>query len=254
MVTGPAQNVRRVNNAGFALAELLISCAVFAAVSMGLYMAFTSLKRSYAATTDFAINHADQMRISDYLALDFRRAVAVTVSTNDTTVTIPNYYDASGNAPLLPALYAGGVFYTAVDMTGKTIRNGSGAPTTTTGADGEYYIDDDAFALYGPKTSGAWGAATPLATTVRYYLDGDTIYRKEGSKAPIGLASGVSDFKFYPTNPTDPAYLGKAIKLQITFNPTYTSGATSNAVTLATSFYNTTLLRNSRRDRVSALY
>jgi hypothetical protein len=248
------QNFDRTRNAGFALAELMISCAVFATVSMGLYMAFTSLSRSYSATTDFAINHADQMRISDYLALDFRRAVAVTVSTNDTTVTIPNYYDNSGTTPLLPALYAGGVFYTATDMTGKTIRNGSGAPASTIGADGDYYVDDDAFALYGPKTTGAWGAATPLATNIRYYLQGDTIFRQEGSKSPIALASSVSDFHFYPTNPTDPAYLGKAIKLQITFNPTYRLGSTSAAVTLATSFYNTTLLRNSRRDRVSSLY
>lgn len=254
MVRGRRQNLRRVSSSGFALAEMMISGAVLAAVSMGLFMAFTSLNRSYAATTDFAINHADQMRISDYLALDFRRAVAVAFSTNDTTVTIPNYYDASGTTPLLPALYAGGVFYTAIDMTAKTIRNGSGPPASSTGADGEYYVDDDAFALYGPKTSGVWGAATALATTVRYYLDGETIFRKEGSKAPIALASGVSDFNFYPTDPADPAYLGKAIKLQITFNPTFRSGSTSSAVTLATSFFNTTLLRNSRRDRVSALY
>ena len=151
-------------------------------------------------------------------------------------------------------MYAGGVFYTATDMTGKTIRNGSGAPASTIGADGDYYVDDDAFALYGPKTTGAWGAATPLATNIRYYLQGDTIFRQEGSKSPIALASSVSDFHFYPTNPTDPAYLGKAIKLQITFNPTYRLGSTSAAVTLATSFYNTTLLRNSRRDRVSSLY
>jgi hypothetical protein len=226
----------------------MITCVISAVVSAGLYMAFTSLKRSYAATTDFAINHGDQMRISDYLALDLRRAVAITAGTNDTTITIPSYYDASGKVPLLPAWEPNGVFYTATDMTGKTVRNGSGPPANTTGADGEYYVDENAFALFGPKTAGVWGAATPLGTTVRYYLDGETIYRKEGSSSPTPLASGVSDFTFRVTDSS------KVVTTQITFNPTFVSTGASVATTLATSFYNTTLLRNSRRDRVSTVY
>jgi hypothetical protein len=36
------------------------------------------------------------MRISDYMALDLRRALAVQAATNDTTIFIPSYYDASG--------------------------------------------------------------------------------------------------------------------------------------------------------------
>lgn len=45
---------------------------------------------------------------------------------------------------------------------GKTVRNGSGAPSSGLGIDGDFYIDTTAKAIYGPKTSGAWGSATSL--------------------------------------------------------------------------------------------
>jgi len=45
---------------------------------------------------------------------------------------------------------------------GKTVRNGAGAPSGGLGVDGDFYIDTTADAIYGPKTSGAWGSATPL--------------------------------------------------------------------------------------------
>lgn len=45
---------------------------------------------------------------------------------------------------------------------GKTVLNGSGAPSAGLGVDGDFYIDTTASAIYGPKTSGAWGSATSL--------------------------------------------------------------------------------------------
>jgi hypothetical protein len=45
---------------------------------------------------------------------------------------------------------------------GKTVRNGSGAPSSGLGVDGDFYIDTTADAIYGPKTAGAWGSATSL--------------------------------------------------------------------------------------------
>lgn len=249
MVGGFEKSDRRCNRRGFTLSELAIATTIFGIVSVGLYMGFISLTRSYAATTDFAINHADQMRLSDYLAMDLRRAVAVSAATNDTSITIPIYYDATGKIPLLPALDGNaGIFYTATDMTGKTISSSAGAPSAATGADGGFYIDQTAYTLYGPKTAGAWGGATQLGVNVRYYLQGDTIYRREGTAAATALATGVNDFNFRITDSS------KVVTTQITFDPTFTSARASAATTLATSFYNTTLLRNSRRDRVSSLY
>src|SRR5205807_8361657 len=98
---------------GFAISELIVSTSIFCSISLGLLMGFTSLERNYAATTDFAINHADEMRISDYMAMDLRRALSVQAAQNDTTIYIPSYYDASGN-PQTPTLDGnGGVNYGA---------------------------------------------------------------------------------------------------------------------------------------------
>lgn len=99
----------------FTLIELMMSTAVFSAVSAALLMGFISLKRCYAATTDFAINHADQMRISDYLAMDFRRAIQVDPpNQNDVTIYIPCYYDPDTQLPRTPTLNGnGGVYYAA---------------------------------------------------------------------------------------------------------------------------------------------
>jgi type II secretory pathway component PulJ len=97
-------------NEGFALAEVLFSTVIFSAISLGLILGFLSLERNYAATTDFAANHADEMRISDYMALDLRRALAVQAAQNDTTIYIPSYYDSSG-LPQTPALDGDGSVY-----------------------------------------------------------------------------------------------------------------------------------------------
>jgi hypothetical protein len=45
---------------------------------------------------------------------------------------------------------------------GKTIRNGAGVPAGATGVDGDFYIDTVGNNIYGPKTAGAWGAATSI--------------------------------------------------------------------------------------------
>jgi type II secretory pathway component PulJ len=84
--------------AGFVLSEVMFSTIIFAAISLGLILGFISLERNYAATTDFATNHADEMRISDYLAMDLRRALSVQAGHNDTFIWIPRYY-ASNGAP-----------------------------------------------------------------------------------------------------------------------------------------------------------
>ncbi|MGZ8939976.1 MAG: hypothetical protein ACXW32_12255 [Limisphaerales bacterium] len=96
----------------------MISTAIFSTTSAALLLGFVSLKRNYAATTDFAINHGDQMRISDYLALDFRRAVKVDPPTrNNVTIYIPCYYDSTPSrnvqTPVLDG--KGGVYYGAVN-------------------------------------------------------------------------------------------------------------------------------------------
>lgn len=120
MVIRRTRAPRRFRSAGFALAELMISTAIFSMISAALLMGFVSLRKNYVATTDFAINHADQMRISDYLALDFRRAVKVDLpNRNDVTIYIPVYYGAD-SLPQTPSLDGnGGVYYGAKDSSVK---------------------------------------------------------------------------------------------------------------------------------------
>jgi type II secretory pathway component PulJ len=92
---------------------MVVSMIIFSAISLGLLMGFISLERNYTATSDFALNHADQMRISDYLALDLRRALSLDAAQNDTTIYIPSYYDQTGQ-PQTPTLDGtGGVYYGA---------------------------------------------------------------------------------------------------------------------------------------------
>src|ERR1700731_1129565 len=104
---------------GFAISELIVSTSIFCSISLGLLMGFTAFERNYAATSDFSLNHADEMRISHYMALDLRRAVSVQAAQNDTTIYIPAYYDQTGN-PQTPTLDGqGGVFYGA---SGSSVR------------------------------------------------------------------------------------------------------------------------------------
>jgi type II secretory pathway component PulJ len=109
--------IQRHRRAGFLLYETMIGMAIFSAISLGLMMGFTSLERNLAATTDFATNHTDAMRISDYLALDLRRALSIQSTQNDTTISIPAYYDINGN-PQTPQLDGeGGVYYGSSNST-----------------------------------------------------------------------------------------------------------------------------------------
>lgn len=45
---------------------------------------------------------------------------------------------------------------------GRTIYNGSGAPTLTTANAGDFYIDTTAWEIYGPYTGSSWGTGTSL--------------------------------------------------------------------------------------------
>jgi Collagen triple helix repeat (20 copies) len=45
---------------------------------------------------------------------------------------------------------------------GKTLLNGSGAPASDLGANGDFYIDTTANAIYGPKTDAGWGTPSSL--------------------------------------------------------------------------------------------
>ena len=77
---------------------------------------------------------------------------------------------------------------------GRTVLNGSGAPDSGLGIDGDFYIDTTADAIYGPKTGGAWGSATSLI----------------GPQGPEGtVGSHNHDERYYTETEMDTALSGK---------------------------------------------
>ena len=274
-----ARAIRRQAVTGFALGELIISTAIFSSVSAGLILGFVSLRRNYEATSDFAMNHGDQMRISDYLARDFRRAMAVVPAQNDTTIYIPAYYTprAAGEReiskqarnPLLDS--KGKIFYGPTPQVKTTTAlpsciytnftsaapaslraTGAGALTiagyTVVPGDTVFVAHQGLEAQNGLYTVAASGGAAEvwelraIAVKVRYYLAGSVIYRNQEGEPdqPTALATDVQDFVFKPSD------LGKVITTSITFEPKFRAKGASAEVKTATAFHNTTLLRNNR--------
>ncbi|MCO6360500.1 tail fiber domain-containing protein [Roseivirga pacifica] len=109
---------------------------------------------------------------------------------------------------------------------GKSMLNGTGAPATTLGIDGDIYFDTDANAVYGPKTAGAWGTATSLVGPAG--ADGadgtDGIDGVDGSSILSGTSNPVA------ANGTDGDFYINTSSLQI-FGPK-TGGAWGTATPL----------------------
>ena len=78
-----------------------------AAVILGVFLTASDvLRRAFKASDAYSNSKRDQMRLTDYLALDLRRALTVqTVATGTTllTLTIPDYYDGDG-IPRIPTI------------------------------------------------------------------------------------------------------------------------------------------------------
>ena len=189
---------RRQRRGGFALGELIISTAIFSAVSAGLILGFVSLKRNYTATADFAINHADQMRISDYLALDLRRAVKVEAVKNDASIYIPCYYDSTeARSPQTPILDGkGGVYY--------------GAPTCSVKV--RYYLQDAIiYRKHGDDTAIALARdvqdfefdATDLGKVVKTSIKFKPTFKSSGASDEVKIATAFHNTTLLRNSRTD---------------------------------------------------
>jgi len=110
---------RSARTLGSSLVETMVAAGVIGMIAGGVGMAFVAMQRNLSATRDYATNHADEMRISDYLALDLRRALTIQTAQNDTSIYIPAYYDANGN-PQAPAVDQNGDVYYGTN--GSSVR------------------------------------------------------------------------------------------------------------------------------------
>ena len=98
------KSCRKRRLSGMTIMEASLAIGIGTIILTGLTTASVALQRSYVAVEDLAKGQNDQMRISDYLALDMRRAYNIQTSGSATnppftvTLTIPNYYDSQGKA------------------------------------------------------------------------------------------------------------------------------------------------------------
>jgi hypothetical protein len=122
-----------------------------------------------------------------------------TLSFAGTVVTITGLTGATGatgaTGPQGPTGPAGPTGATgAAGADGKTIYNGvTSPPSAALGVNGDFYIDADAFIIYGPKTAGDWGSGTELiGAPGNPGADGNTV--RSGSGAPSGGLGVNGDF------------------------------------------------------------
>ena len=92
----------------------------------------------------------------------------LTIESGDTLPTGSNEVGKLFNrtGAVAPGLYVyngtSWVVGTGAGGDGSQLLSGSGAPSSPTGDDGDFYIDTAGWEIYGPKTAGAWGSPTSL--------------------------------------------------------------------------------------------
>lgn len=81
----------------------------------------------------------------------------------------------------------------------NTILNGSGAPSSGLGNNGDFYIDTTANKIYGPKTSGAWGTGTSIVGTNGTNGTNGSVWYTGSGVPSAGLGVNI-DFYLRTTN------------------------------------------------------
>ena len=216
------KSIRRTRLFGFTLVETIVSAGVFGMLSSAAITGVISLQRNFSNTRDYATNHSAQLRISDYIARDLREAVTFSQTGSGSslimTLTIPNYYDSTGN-PRTPVVKSdGSIAYQDTSFT---------PPKETSTIC--YFINNET--MYRQVD----GHASPIAESVEEFViipvDSTTDPNAGIDFNLNGIASKVAE-----------------IKVQVNFKTHFGSKS------VAQIFYNTTLMRNSRTDAQTNLY
>ena len=206
----------RRSKAAFTLAETLVASAAASLVLGALIATSVALQKSFSAAVAYATAEGDQLRFSDYVALDCRRASTAKVdngvtingiSTNNVlTLTIPDYYDSydtNGNPYPCPET--------------------SPAPSPASHPKDPTLVNNAV--TYG---------GTPR--TIRYYAQGNQFYREQNGVA-TAIANNVAGFNITQQD------LTSTVKCTITFTPTFITSVSNNGVAGSKTF-TVTFLRN----------
>ena len=98
----------------FTLLEAMMSMGAGAIVLAAVTTSGIALQRSFAAVEGYSMAEGDQLRVSDYIAMDCRRARTATVTGNPAQLqlTVAAYYDpTNSNLPYEPTNSTGAVVY-----------------------------------------------------------------------------------------------------------------------------------------------
>jgi prepilin-type N-terminal cleavage/methylation domain-containing protein len=200
------------HQSGFTLAEILTAMAVAVVIFAAIITASLAMQKIFSAVDNYFATHIQQVRIIDYLNRDVKRALIVTTSANQQTVTLtlPKYIIQSGDAEAVsnPSLVGA--------MRSPTIS------TTTSG----FQVN------FGTTTS-----------IVVYAINGASILRTEDGV--VTTVASSTDQLVPSTTDTDLANTEYA-NMAVTFKPIFTSGNVADE-RAGTTVFSLAYLRNKRR-------
>jgi hypothetical protein len=125
---------------GWTLSELMVAISLSSLLCGGLITGAILLQKSFVASRYHILAQTQQMRLTDYMDLDLRRALTVSTAFGRLTMTIPDYYDSVGN-PRDPQIQGGKAVYGPSTKTityykdGATIFRTEGAVTSALATD-----------------------------------------------------------------------------------------------------------------------
>jgi prepilin-type N-terminal cleavage/methylation domain-containing protein len=201
----------RSHQSGFTLAEILTAMAIAVVIFAAILTASLAMQKTFNAVDNYFATHIQQIRIIDYLNRDVKRALIVTTSADQQTVTltIPKYIIQSGDAEAVsnPSLVG-------------AMRTPTISPTSS------YQVN------YGTTTS-----------TVVYSINGASILRTEdGVVTTVASSTDSLVPKDSDTELTNTEYT----TMSVTFQPIFTSGNVADERT-GTTVFSLAYLRNKRR-------
>ena len=200
------------HQSGFTLAEILTAMAIAVVIFAAILTASLAMQKTFNAVDNYFATHIQQIRIIDYLNRDVKRALIVTTSADQQTVTltIPKYIIQSGDAEA---------------VSNPSLVGAMRSPTISTGTSGSQVN-------YGTTTS-----------TVVYSINGAAILRTEdGVVTTVASSTDSLVPKDSDTELTNTEYT----TMSVTFQPIFTSGNVADERT-GTTVFSLAYLRNKRR-------
>jgi hypothetical protein len=221
-----AAALRKKALSAMTLVETMVAMGVGTIVLAGFTAVSIGLQKSFIAIEDYAKGQNDQMRISDYLSLDMRRAFSIAISGDaahpplTVTMIIPNFY-ASANTPNDP------------HITGVT-----GWPYKKHHHNHHQNIVLNQVVDYSPVVGGVYSNQTTLTVVYSFDQGTQTLSRTVNGASSI-IARDVKDFSVAVSD------LDETAQTQITFQPRFNNPSSAAAVA-GTTYYQTTNTRNTR--------